>query len=133
MAQCVKCGGPTMIRSEVAIGTLDYCNRCGPRFTPPYTPARIARAKGEPLPLPPNSAPALKGAGDATIEGARHQEDGPAMKGPQRAGQLARASKSALDSCGAPTRDKTRRTGASPAWPTRVGPSFMWDMQCTHV
>ena len=27
---------------------------------------------------------------------------------------------------------ETRRAGASPAWPTRVGPSFTWDMQCTH-
>jgi hypothetical protein len=49
MAQCVKCGGNTTVRARVGVGSYDYCNRCGPKWTPPYTPERMALARGETL------------------------------------------------------------------------------------
>jgi hypothetical protein len=44
MGQCVKCAGRTVTRSRVGIGSYPYCRRCGPQYTPPYTPERMALA-----------------------------------------------------------------------------------------
>lgn len=43
---CVKCGGPVTVRQRVGIGAYDDCLRCGPRWTPPYTPERMALGRG---------------------------------------------------------------------------------------
>jgi hypothetical protein len=46
MSQCPKCAGPTRERFDKAIGAYTFCDHCGPKFTPPYTPERIALATG---------------------------------------------------------------------------------------
>jgi hypothetical protein len=50
MSQCPKCAGPTRERFDKAIGAYTFCDHCGPKYTPPYSPERIALAAGKPLP-----------------------------------------------------------------------------------
>ena len=46
---CPKCAGPMKEKTDPDVGRIGYCDRCGPKFVPPFTPERIAKARGLPI------------------------------------------------------------------------------------